>query len=362
MRNNTVIIDADAHVIDLDEIYRERLPEGFRRRMGIYPSDGFDRLQNGTLVWKRPKDARQNLADNDKEGIDVQVLYPTGGLLLSRVRERDYSIALARAYNDWLKEWCSADPGRLKGVALVPLHVDVKEAIREMERAIGKLGMVGVMVNTFDRSRNVADRGFWPFYEECSRQSVPVSFHASGSDTLDLLCHFDNFLAIHTLSHVPEQLIACTAVIYSGMLEVFSNLRVAFLEAGCGWVPFWMERMDEEWEKRKFDAPLLKVKPSEYLRCGRVFVSCEPEEKTLPYVAEWLGTDHILFASDYPHWDGDFPESVSTLADRADVTPELKRKIFFENPQRFYGFKIAPFLIRKRLPSGLAGKREDETP
>jgi hypothetical protein len=157
MKNGMVIVDADAHVVDLDEIYRQRLPEGFRRRMSIYPSDGFDRLQNGALLWKRPKDVRQNFADND---------------------------------------------------------------------------------------------------------GVPVSFHASGSDTLHLLSHFDNFLAIHTLSHGPEQLIACTAVVYSGLLEAFQDLRVAFLEAGCGWVPFWMERMDEEWKKRKFDAPLLEARPS----------------------------------------------------------------------------------------------------
>lgn len=342
MRNGILIIDADAHVLDLDPVYQGRLPNEFRKRRPIYPLDGFDRLQNGAFDWKKPPDAKQNLIDNDREGIDVQVLYPTGGLFLSRVRERDYCIALARTYNDWLREWCSADPRRLKGVALVPLHVDVREAIREMERAMGKLGMVGVMVNTFDRARNVSHNDFWPFYEECNRQNVPVSFHASGSDTLDSCSHFDNFLSIHTLSHVPEQLIACTAVIYSGLLEVFADLRVAFLEAGCGWVPFWMERIDEEWEKRKFDAPLLKARPSEYMKCGRVFVACEPEEKTLPYVTQWIGEESILYASDYPHWDGDFPDSVSSLANRTDISEELKRKIFVGNPQRYYGFTVKP--------------------
>jgi uncharacterized protein len=337
MWNDITVIDADAHVIDGDDIYRKRLPEDFRNRFAVYPADGFDRLQNGTLLAKRPENVQKNLSDNDKEGIDIQILYPTGGLFLSRVRERAYSIAVAQAYNDWLHEWCSADHRRLKGVALVPLHVDVKAAIHEMERAVGKLGMVGVMVNTYDRTRNVAHEDFWPFYEECDRQGIPVSFHASGSDTLEPVCHFDNFLSIHALSHVPEQLIACTAVIYSGMLEVFSDLRVAFLEAGCGWIPFWMERLDEEWEKRAFDAPRLKAKPSDYMTCGRLFVSCESEEKTLPYVAQWIGEENILFASDYPHWDGNFPEAVSLLAERTDISAALKRKIFCENSLRYYG-------------------------
>jgi hypothetical protein len=257
--------------------------------------------------------------------------------MLSRVREPDYATALAQTYNDWLRDWCSVDSKRLKGVAIVPLHVDVRAAIAEMERAMSTLGAVGVMVNTYDRSRNVAHRDFWPFYEECARQGVAVAFHASGSDTLDPIGHFENFLQIHTCSHAPEQLLACTAVIYSGLLEKYQELRVAFLEAGIGWVPFWMEHMDEEYAFRAFEAPLLKAKPSEYMACGRVFVSCEPEEKTLRYVPEFFPEDNILFASDYPHWDGEFPYAVSNLADRNDISVELKRKIFHDNPQRFYG-------------------------
>jgi uncharacterized protein len=342
MKNGMVIIDADGHAVDYEPVYRERLPQQFRNRTTIYPSDNFDRTQNGKLAAKRPPSPAQNLADNAQEGIDLQIIYPTGGLMLTRVREHDYAIALCRAYNDWLYDWCAIDRTRLKAVALVPLHVDTRAAIEEMERAVSKLGNVGVMVNTYDRSRNIAHRDFWPFYEECARQGVAVAFHASGSDTLDPLCHFDNFLQIHTLSHAPEQLIACTAVIYSGLLEQYQDLRVAFLEAGIGWVPFWMEHMDEEYEFRHFDAPLLKAKPSEYMTCGRVFVSCEPEEKTLRYVPEFFPADNILFASDYPHWDGQFPDAVSTLADRSDIADSLKRKIFFDNPQRFYGMTVDP--------------------
>lgn len=336
MKNGMVIIDADGHAVDHEPIYRERLPEAFRQRGTIIPIDSFDRSQNGK-VNKRPTSAAQNLADNDREGIDLQIIYPTGGLFLTRIREPDFAIAFSQTYNDWLYDWCGIDRKRMKGVALVPLHVDVKAAIAEMERAVSRLGAVGVMVNTYDRSRHVAHRDFWPFYEECARQGVAVAFHASGSDTMDPLSHGDSFLHVHTLSHAPEQLMACTAVIYSGLLEKYQDLRVAFLEAGAGWVPFWMEHMDEEYELRQFDAPLLKAKPSEYMTCGRVFISCEPEEKTLRYVPDFFPEDNILFASDYPHWDGQFPNAVATLADRSDVSDTLKRKIFTENPHRFYG-------------------------
>src|SRR6202007_1458628 len=138
MKNSMVISDADGHAVDAEPVYRERLPERYRKRNFIHPSDGFDRNQNGTIS-KRPKNPAQNLADNDREGIDLQIIYPTGGLFLSRVREVDYAITLVRASNDWLYDWCSADRKRLTGVALVPLHVNVKAAIAEMERAVSKL-------------------------------------------------------------------------------------------------------------------------------------------------------------------------------------------------------------------------------
>jgi Amidohydrolase len=114
-------------------------------------------------IFRGPLTPEQNLADNDLEGIDLQIIYPTGGLSFAFVRERDLAIALARTYNDWLYGWCSIDGKRLKGVAAVALHADIQESIREMERAVGQLGAVGVMVNTYQRDRNVAHRDFWPF-------------------------------------------------------------------------------------------------------------------------------------------------------------------------------------------------------
>ena len=339
MRNGITIIDADGHVLDWEPVYRERLPEAFRYREKLMGADdAFDRTQNGGIV-RRGATVEAQLADNATQGIDIQVLYPTGGLTHSRIREPDYAIAFAETYNDFLRDYCAADPKRLKGVALVPLHVDVPRAIKEMERAVDQLGHVGVMVNTFVYGRNVAHRDFWPFYEACAAKGVAIGFHSRGGDAIDPIGHFDNLLAMHTLSHAPEQLIACTAFIYSGLLEMFPGLKVAFLEAGAGWVPYWMEHMDGEWSKRKFDAPLLKAPPSEYMRSGNIYVSCEPEERTLPYVAQWIGEEQLLYPSDYPHWDSAFPDSVDELAEREDVSEQLKRKIFFDNPQRFYGFE-----------------------
>jgi predicted TIM-barrel fold metal-dependent hydrolase len=85
--------------------------------------------------------------------------------------------------------------------------------------------------------------------------------------------------------------------------------------------------LDEEYEKRSPEAPLLKAKPSEYLKNGNWFCSTEPDEHALPYVIEQFGADMVLFASDYPHWDGLYPNAVSTLVKRNDISEQAKQKI-----------------------------------
>ena len=135
-------------------------------------------------------------------------------------------------------------------------------------------------------------------------------------------------------------MIAITQVILAGVLEKFPKLVVGFMEAGCGWLPFWMEHMDEEYEKRKHEAPLLQMDPSEYIKSGRVYIGCEPEEKMMPIAAEWVGDTQLLYASDYPHWDSDWPNTVKTVRERTDLTDEQKRKVLGENALRFYGMGV----------------------
>jgi predicted TIM-barrel fold metal-dependent hydrolase len=112
------------------------------------------------------------------------------------------------------------------------------------------------------------------------------------------------------------------------------------MEAGCTWLPFWMDRMDEEWSKRKVEAPLCRKKPSDYLRSGQLFFAAEGDEKSVPEVIRRLGNDIIFYASDVPHWDHDFPENIRELATREDLSAESKKKILYENTRRLY--ELAP--------------------
>ncbi|MGZ8500836.1 MAG: amidohydrolase family protein, partial [Candidatus Binatia bacterium] len=167
--------------------------------------------------------------------------------------------------------------------------------------------------------------------------NVPLLVHNSRQGPAGEI-RYDTFLFKHTIGRPIETLIDCAALMYGGVPEQFPKLRIAFLECGAGWVPYWMDRMDEEWEKRKTEAPLLKAKPSEYMARGNWFYAAEPEEATLPLVLDRVGEDVILFASDYPHWDGNFPYMVSTLKERKDISESAKNKILSTNGMRLYGW------------------------
>jgi uncharacterized protein len=341
LRDNIYVVDGDGHVMDLAErCYRKYLPPALRERQAFYPSQGWDRLQ---APWgplgRAPATVAENLADNEQEGIDLQILYPTLGLNIGEVREPEYQAALCRAYNDWVADYCREAPEHLKAVAIVPV-LDPTEACREMNRAVADLGLVGVMFPTYVRGHNVGEQFFWPIYSEAETLGVPVALHATGSETGDV-GRFPNFLGVHVWSHAPEQMISLTSIILGGIPEQFPRLRLGFMESGCGWLPFWMEHLEGEWEKRRFDAPLCKEEPRVYMTSGRLFYSFEPEEKTLPYVAQWVGEDQLLYASDYPHWDSEWPDTTRTLLDRDDLSPALKRKLLCDNALRFYGIQAA---------------------
>jgi len=126
-------------------------------------------------------------------------------------------------------------------------------------------------------------------------------------------------------------------MVFGGIPEIFPKLKLAYLEIGCGWIPYWSERMDEEWEKRgKAEAPLCKNKPSEYLTNGQIYYGCEPEEKTMGYVVGEIGSQTLVYASDYPHWDMTWPDSAIHIWRREDLSREAKKNILEENGRRLY--------------------------
>lgn len=210
-----------------------------------------------------------------------------------------------------------------------------EECPKELNRAVTTLGLVGAMLAASGLHCSFADATYFPLYEEAQRLNVPLAVHASGGDEFgsELL---PSFIATHTCGHPFPVLRQLTAMIFEGIPELFPRLTLGFLEIGCSWLPYWMERMDEEYEKRPSEAPLLKANPSEYLTSGRVYYSCEPDEKMVGTVVGMVGSDCIMYASDYPHWDMSYPESAALIKKRHDLSDETKRNILSDNARRFY--------------------------
>ncbi len=330
--NGIYVIDADGHIRERDEDLRPYLPEPYRSRdRQFYPNDNWDRSFGGKL-GRMVFDLEPRLKDMDVEGIDLAVLYPTSGLSIGAVREPEFAAALCTAYNSWLAKFCKQSP-RLRGVALVPVN-NVPAAVKEVERA-ASIGLIGVMLAAHGHGKNLGEPEFYPLYATCERLNMAVGVHAAQVNC-EGLNRFTSFIGVHAVSHPFEQMVCATGIILGGIPELFPRLRIAYLEAGCGWVPYWMWRLDEEYEKRTPEAPLLKAKPSEYMRSGRIFYSCDPDEEMIGYVMDRLGEAVILYASDYPHWDALYPNSVKVLMANTELTEKRKKKIFDENPRRFY--------------------------
>jgi predicted TIM-barrel fold metal-dependent hydrolase len=341
MKNGYFVIDADGHVCDDEGALKPYMAPQYRNRP-LLPRSNVDRSQGGKF-GKHHKDPSIQIEDMDIEGIDIMTLYGTGTLGMWRIKERELSVELHRAYNDWLADFCHHNPKRLKGIAALPM-IEPDRAARELERAVTQLGFIGGMAHTTIFNHHVGEAYYDELYACAQQYNVPIGFHASGSE----LDRFDTFLAEHTLGHTHEQICSTLLIVYCGVLEKFPRLRVGFLEGLAGWIPAMAERMDEEYERRPHEAPLLKKKPTEYFREGRMFFGIESGEWMLPVVIRYLGSDKaLMYSSDYPHWDGEFPNSTKIMVEREDLTEENKRNILGENARRFYG--------------GLAEKEERKT-
>jgi uncharacterized protein len=348
--HNIRIVDIDGHVREADDLFEKYLEPPFRAR-----APRIEKVANGQLLFKlegerhhrRPDESpfrvkqdgspvnegrhlatnpKQRLEAMDRDRIDQGLLFPSAGLYLTSVQEAAYAAALCRAYNNWLYDYCGGDRKRLLGVAAIPVQ-DVNLAIEEAKRAVNELGFKGIFVRPNPvNGRNIDDPYYDPLYKTIVELGVPLLIH-EGSGAFLPTAGADRFVGqwffTHTISHPFEQMLASLAMICKGTLERHPELQCVFLEAGAGWLPYWLWRMDEHYE-------VLKMKPSDYFR-RQCFISFEADETRLGEVISSIGAERVLFASDYPHWDATFPGVTDMILNRKDLDADTQRKIMGEN-------------------------------
>jgi predicted TIM-barrel fold metal-dependent hydrolase len=300
--------------------------------------DGYFRPNLSNPGHRDNPDPAMWLSFLDDCGIEQSVLLPTAGLAVGLIEDASWAVEICRAYNDWLHaKYTQASP-RFQGTALLPVQ-DVTAAVQELRRAATELGFpAGLLPAVTVLNRAYGNSDFWPLYAEAERLDVALTVHGSPGRGLGL-DHLQSFIESHTLKEPFAVMIQLTSMMYQGVFETFPGLRVAYLEAGAGWMPYMIDRMDEEYERRgKRWAPRLTKPPSEYLRGGQVYVSVETQERTLPTVLELFGEDYVLFASDYPHerQRSEFLVDIPSFSERTDISQPAKRKILADNARRFY--------------------------
>jgi uncharacterized protein len=298
-------------------------------------------------------DPRARLVDMDTEGIDQAVLFPSVGLYFWALDDARAAVEIARAYNDWLAAYCSADPARLFGAAMVPVQ-DPDAAVAELRRARRDLGFVAAFVRPNPcRGRSLSDRAYEPLWSAAEEEDMTIAVHEGSSVILPTLGSDRPFnpLVLHAVSHSFEEMLACAQLIAFGVLERHPGLRVVFLESSGGWVPFWLERLDEQTESFGTFCPEMRLLPSEYF-ARQCWISYEIDEHTLPALAPFIGEQRIVWGSDYPHHDATFPGAVDTLRRTiAPLPPDTQRKILGENAVELYRLRTSRTSEPARRPA-----------
>jgi len=272
------------------------------------------------------------LADMDRDGIYSSVIYGPS-LLGLQIDDLELKAACLRAYNDWAAEFNAIDRQRLCVLPVLPAH-DVDAAVAELER-VEKLGHRGAILYCFET--RIIDAKWEKLWQAAALHELPISFHIGGGGSLIDLDPQSWKLAAWAAVTPMQMDEPLAAMVFSGALERNPKMRLVLAEAGIGWVPYMVERMDSTYEKHGAAAKdyRIKQKPSEIFR-QQVLVTFE-EEPLGPKLLPLLGADNVMWASDYPHPDSPFPFSRKAIDEAfAGLDPALRRKATGENCKRLY--------------------------
>ncbi len=283
------------------------------------------------------------LAEQDRDGVRAEVLYPSVGMILCNHPDVDYKKACFDAYNEWLARFVSQDPNRLIGLGQTALR-SVEEGIADLERIAG-LGLRGVMLPGFagcfdgtSREGDYDDPRWDPLWEAAIDLKMPLSFHIlTGSGNLAEGAFrgpkMNSFLGI---IRGCQDIVG--TMIFGGVFDRVPDLKIVCVEADAGWVPHWMYRADHAIERHRnwLGSGNLQRKPSEYFR-EHVYVTFQDDWVAFQ-TAHLMNHERLLWASDHPHSDSTFPSSQQVLAEQTDhLSAQIRDDIIWRNCAALYG-------------------------
>jgi predicted TIM-barrel fold metal-dependent hydrolase len=372
LMNDMVMVSVDDHVVEPPHLFDGRLPKKYE---DLAPK--FITRADGTNAWVyegneignvalnavagRPKeeygmeptsfaelragtyDIGERVKDMDANGVLGSLCFPSFpqfcGQLFARTEDKDVALAMVRAYNDWhIEDWCGSHPGRMIPCSL-PAIWDPQVLADEVRRTARK----GAHAVTF--SENPSKLGWpsihsdhWdPFWQACSDEQVVVCMHIGSSSSLVITSPDAPIDCLITLT--PINIVQAAAdLIWSPVFRKFPDLKVALSEGGIGWMPYILERTDYTWERHRIYTGMNDAtRPSEIFR-NNLFGCFIYDDAGLANI-DLIGENNIMFESDYPHSDSNFPNARQMLEKSlASVPDATARKIAEDNARRVYNF------------------------
>ncbi len=370
------VISADSHITEppdcytayIDPAYRDRAPsmvtdpvkgdqfivEGMRPiSMGLVAAAGKapeEITVNGVMfdeLHKSGWDSTYRLADQDRDGVSAEIIYPTVGMVICNHLDADFKKACFDAYNRWIGEYCSEAPNRLLGCGQTALR-SVEEGIADIT-AIKAAGLRGVMMPGEPGIEQDYDDPIWdPFWQAAIDLGLPLSFHILTSRNSSLGggkprgSRLNSFLGI--IRGIQDIM---GTLVFGGVFERFPDLKVVCVEADAGWVPHYMYRMDHAYNRhRNWMAPGIDLSkaPSEYF-AENIYVTFQ-DDWTAFKQANDMNWRRLMWANDFPHSDSTWPWSQAMLAEHAaNLTDEQRKAILCGNVADLYGIDLDALTI-----------------
>jgi len=293
-------------------------------------------------------DPHARVRDMDLEGVDVNMILPSGGVpAFCALEDVALEQAMYRAYHRFLGDYCAPYPGRLTGVLLVSAR-DPAGSVAEIRRCANEEWPVGILP-ICPPALTLDDPEWEPIWAAAQAHDLTVVIH-SFTMTVPyppgVWDTWDNVFLQRAAGHVWNAQRNMAALIGAGVLDRYPRLRLTALECGHGWLASWAARLDELAEMSRHALPPLAKKPSEYIRGPQYFQSIQiyEGERSLLHAIESLGEDILMFATDFPHSESWFPKSVEVVLGWRSLSETVRRKLLWDNAARCYGRIRTPVL------------------
>jgi predicted TIM-barrel fold metal-dependent hydrolase len=338
MGSKEILVSADSHVTEDADLWYNALPPGMRDQA---PRPRRRTAEEDATFHPGGWDPIERVKEMEQDGVSAEVLFPGAGASIFTIEDASLQAACVKIYNDWLAEFCSAAPGRLLGVPMVPTY-DPQAAIRELERS-KKLGLKGTLLWLVPRSDlPFHSPHYEALWEAAEDMDMPIHLH--------ILSGFGYHLQ---RSNGPEHVRATVNLklgeianalyefIFYGILDRHPRLKLVLVECEIGWLPFIVQQWDTYFQRfQKADDLPITLLPSEYFK--RQVYATFVNDPVGAHNLAWWGEDNCMWSSDFPHPVTFWPKSRELVARHLGyLSPEARAKVLSGNAKKVYGEALA---------------------